>query len=121
VLLETLEERWPLPGRQRSTASMEARQGWICSGMLKVTRATIAALAIVDAIDGGSEGVSGVMGEEEVGKPLTHADNVALNGVAEGKITGNGDQDVDGRRGPNAGANDTDNAARRIVLDLIHD
>jgi hypothetical protein len=43
-----------LPGRQRRTASMEARQGWICKGMLKVTKATMAALAMVEAMDAGS-------------------------------------------------------------------
>ncbi len=54
--LEELGERWLplLPGRQRRTASMEARQGWIWRGMLKVTRATMAALAMVEATEGGS-------------------------------------------------------------------
>ena len=41
-------------GRHFRTASMEARQGWTCSGMLNVTRITIAALPIVEATDGGS-------------------------------------------------------------------
>ena len=58
---EVTEEEEPLvdgrlflPGRQRRTASTEARQGWIWRGMLKVTRITIAALAIVEATDAGS-------------------------------------------------------------------
>jgi hypothetical protein len=39
---------------------MEARQGWIWRGMLKVTRATMAALAIVEAMEGGSAGIVSV-------------------------------------------------------------
>jgi len=54
AMLAALGERWLLPGRHRRTASMEARQGWIWSGMLKVTSATMAALAIVEATEAGS-------------------------------------------------------------------
>jgi hypothetical protein len=61
AVLETLGDRLVLPpGRQRRTASMEARQGWIWRGMLKVTRATMAALAIVEAMEGGSAGIVSV-------------------------------------------------------------
>ena len=43
--------RTPL-GLQFATASSEARHGWICRGMEKVTSTTMAAFATVDATEG---------------------------------------------------------------------
>src|SRR5438034_11575837 len=44
----------PFPrGRHRRIASSDARHGWICSGIEKVTSTTIAALAMVEATEGG--------------------------------------------------------------------
>src|SRR3569833_894921 len=41
-------------GRHFNTASSEARQGWSCNGMLNVTRMTMAALPMVEAVFAGS-------------------------------------------------------------------
>lgn len=47
-----------LAGRHLSTAATDARQGWTWSGYENMTSTTIAALPIVDDIDGMSVGVS---------------------------------------------------------------
>lgn len=39
-------------GRHFNTASTEALQGWTCNGYENMTRITIAAFAMVEAIDG---------------------------------------------------------------------
>lgn len=50
---------------------------------------------------------------------LTHAHDIPAYVVSKGKVACDGDQDVDGRGRTNAGANNTHNTARRIILDFI--
>lgn len=52
-------------------------------------------------------------------RSLTHLDNVACNGVAKSKVAGYSHEDVDASGRANAGADDADNAARRVVLDFV--
>lgn len=52
---------------------------------------------------------------------LTHANNVALNGITKGQVAGDGDQDVNRGSRADAGADDADKTSWRVVLDLVDD
>ena len=59
-----------------------------------MTRMTIAALPMVEAIEGISFKLSKLFGAGFI-KELTHADNVPLDGVTKREITRYGDKNVD--------------------------
>ena len=104
-------------GRHFNTASSEARQGWICNGMLNVTRMTMAALPMVEAVFAGSVIPIVQLQSTRVHKinwkigKHTHGDDIANHIAAEGQISSNGDQNVDGRCRADAGADHPDDAS----------
>ena len=70
-------------GRHFMTASTEARQGCTCRGYENITRTTIAALPTVEDIEGPSSRLSTITSSIIELGVLTHADDIASNGVAE--------------------------------------
>ena len=76
-----------------STASIEALHGWTWRGYENMTRMTMAALPIVEDIDGASAGLLAIfMGCWR--RKRTHSDHIASNGVPKRQVAGNGHKDV---------------------------
>lgn len=89
------------------------------------TSTTIAALPIVEATPVGSKGHHVSTGRSlyvfMIREILTHGHNVSNNGITKSDVPGNGHQDIDRCRGPNARPNNSHNAGWGVVLDFVDD
>jgi hypothetical protein len=81
---------------------------------------TIAALAMVEAVDGASWCVL-VESERVEGRGRTHHDDIVVDVVAERDVTRDGHEDVNKAREADAGHHNACRAEGRVVANLVQD
>lgn len=87
-------------GRHFKTASTEARHGCTCKGTENVTRMTMAAFAIVEAVDGVSSRVILATLEKKLARSArTHGNDVAGDIIAKCQVTSDRNQNINASSG----------------------